>query len=68
MRALAIREKDAPESFPMAATLNRLGNVAFDTGDLSAAEAYHRRALGIRARLVSGGSDETESLHEVGLV
>jgi tetratricopeptide (TPR) repeat protein len=46
-RALKIKERLAPDSLAVAASLTNLGNVAYERGDLSAAHDYHTRALTI---------------------
>ena len=47
-RALAIREKLAPESLEVASSVNNLGNVAHTRRDLDKAEDYYKRALALR--------------------
>jgi tetratricopeptide (TPR) repeat protein len=50
-QALAISEKLAPNSLDVARTLNNLGTVACNRGDLAAAERYLQQALAIYEKL-----------------
>jgi CHAT domain-containing protein/tetratricopeptide (TPR) repeat protein len=61
-RALEIRERLAPDSIILADTLNRLGFIAYQRGDLRAQEAYTRRALAIQERLDPDGLGVARSL------
>jgi CHAT domain-containing protein/Tfp pilus assembly protein PilF len=67
-RALAIRERLAPNSLDVAASLHNLGNVSSDRGDFQAARDYSGRALAIRERLVPDSLDVAASLHHLGNV
>lgn len=67
-KALAIREKAAPGSLAVAGSLNNLGVVARNRGDLAAAEGYLNRALAIQEKLAPGSSDEAEYSHSLGNV
>ena len=66
--ALGISTRLSPESLASAATLNRLGTVALDRGDLATAEECHRRSLAIREKLAPGSLDLAESLNILGKV
>jgi CHAT domain-containing protein/Tfp pilus assembly protein PilF len=61
---------DTAEGFEMwaAFNLNNLGAAARSRGDLAAAESFHRRALGIRERLLPDSLDVAASLNNVGIV
>jgi len=61
-RALAIREKLAPDSIYVAASLAGLGNVVRDRGDLAKAEEYYRRGLAIWQRLTPEKQDYADAL------
>ncbi len=50
-QALSIQERLAPGSLAVAASLNRLGLVAYTRGDFGKAEEYYRQACAIRERL-----------------
>lgn len=65
-KALAIREKLAPNSLDVATTLNNLGNVASDHGDLADAEVYYKRALAIEEKQAPNSLDVAAMLNSVG--
>jgi CHAT domain-containing protein/Tfp pilus assembly protein PilF len=67
-RALAIRERLAPNSLPVATTFNSLGNVARSRGDLAAAHNYYNRALAIRERLAPNSLPAANSLNNLGVI
>jgi len=67
-KALAIREKIAPESLAVAASLNNLGLVIHDRGDLGAAREYYQRALTIREDLAPESLDLAVSLNNLGVL
>jgi CHAT domain-containing protein/Tfp pilus assembly protein PilF len=67
-RALAIRERLAPNSLSVATSLNNLGNGARVRGDLAAAHEYHTRALAIRERLAPNSLNVATSLNNLGIV
>ena len=67
-RSLALRDRHAPESLEVAASVNGLGWAAHSRGDLESAETYYRRALAIRERLVPGGLEVAASLNNVGSI
>jgi CHAT domain-containing protein/Tfp pilus assembly protein PilF len=67
-RALATRERLAPDSLPTATCLNSLGALNSARGRLDVAEAFYRRALAIRERLVPDGLDVGQTLSNLGLV
>jgi CHAT domain-containing protein/Tfp pilus assembly protein PilF len=52
----------------VARSLDRLGSVALDGGDLAKAEEFHRQSLKIRKRLVPGSLDVATSLNNLGRV
>ena len=58
----------APNSLDVAASLNNLGNVALNRGDLTAAHDYHTRALAIRERLAPSSLAVAMSLNNLGTV
>jgi hypothetical protein len=51
LRSLTIREKLAPDSIDVAASLNNLGLVAWSQGDLAGAKTLYQRALTIYEKL-----------------
>ena len=55
-----------PTASIVAASLNNLGNVAWNRGDLATAEAYHKRALAIREKLAPDSLDVASSLEQPG--
>jgi CHAT domain-containing protein/Tfp pilus assembly protein PilF len=67
-QALAIREKLAPNSLQVASTLNNLGNVAADRGDLARAEQYYQQALAIYEKLAPNSLDVAGTLNNLGSV
>ncbi len=64
-RALAIRERLAPNSLEVAASLNNLGVLATKRGELDVAEDYHNRSLAIRERLAPNSLDVALSLNSL---
>ncbi|MBI2298445.1 MAG: CHAT domain-containing protein [Armatimonadetes bacterium] len=64
--ALAICERIAPDSGPVAACLGSLGNVAVDRGDLAAAEGLLKRALAIYERRQPDSLDVAQCLGGLG--
>ncbi len=67
-RALAIKQRLAPNSLNVASTLDNLGLVVRDRGDLAAAQDYHHRALAINERLAPESLDVATSLDNLGIV
>jgi CHAT domain-containing protein/Tfp pilus assembly protein PilF len=70
LRALAIREKQAPDSEAVALSLYKLGRLAVARGDLDGADAYYRRSLALMEARVPRSPRVTErltSLAEVAL-
>ncbi len=65
---LQIREQHIPNSLAVASSLNNLGIVAHDRGDLERAEGYLRRALALREALAPKSLLVASSLHNLGLV
>ena len=65
-RALATRERLAPNSLAVSRSLNSLGNIAQIGGDLAAAQDYQSRALAIRERLAPGSLTVGHSLNNLG--
>jgi CHAT domain-containing protein/Tfp pilus assembly protein PilF len=65
-RALAIRERLAPDSLAVATSLAGLGIVAGSRGDLAAAQDYYSRALAIRERLAPDSLAVASSLSGLG--
>lgn len=65
---MAIRNRLATESLDSARTLNNLGNVSLDLGELSVAAEYHRKALAMKERLAPGTLSVAMSLNNLGLV
>jgi CHAT domain-containing protein/Tfp pilus assembly protein PilF len=68
IRSLHIRERLAPDSLDMSASLHGLGLVAYRRGDLAAAQDHHRRALVLRERLAPNSLDVAGSLTNLGNV
>jgi CHAT domain-containing protein/Tfp pilus assembly protein PilF len=62
LRALAIRQRLAPDSLALAQSLQSLGRVALDQDDLATAEQRMQKALSIRQKLVPGSSEVAASL------
>jgi Tfp pilus assembly protein PilF len=52
----------------VAGTLNNLGNVALDRGDLAAAERYYQQALAIYEKLAPNSLQVADTLHNLGNV
>jgi CHAT domain-containing protein/Tfp pilus assembly protein PilF len=52
----------------IAASLNNLGSVGWEKGDLEMAESYYRQALSIRQQLAPGSLDVAQSFGNLGLV
>jgi tetratricopeptide (TPR) repeat protein len=67
-KALAIREKLAPNSLDVAAVNNILGGVAYDHGDLAIAEDHFNKALAIREKLAPNSLDVATTLNNLGNV
>ncbi|MGA2758684.1 MAG: CHAT domain-containing tetratricopeptide repeat protein, partial [Solirubrobacteraceae bacterium] len=67
-QALAIEETRAPEGLDAALTLENLGIVAWQTGNLVKAQKYLHRALDIQERLSPESLDVAGSLNELGTV
>ena len=67
-RALAIRERRAPESLVLAGSLTDLGVVARLLSEFAEAEDYFRRGLAIRERLAPGSAAVSASLNNLGLL
>lgn len=67
-QALAVRQKLAPDSLPVASSLTDLGNIADDRGELQLSRNYHLRALAIRERLNPDSLDVARSLNNLGIV
>ena len=67
-RALLIRQKLAPGSTAVADSLNNLGFVAHDQGDLAKAKEYYERALAIREKLAPGSYHHAGTLVNLGNV
>ena len=65
-RALAVRQKLAPQSLVVAQSLNALGNVALERGDFPTAQGYLERSLRIRRALAPGSRDFALSLIGLG--
>ena len=68
LRALEIRENNAPGSLDVAASLNNLGHVEYSHGDLSAAHEYYLHALEIREQTAPASLDFAVSLSSLGAV
>ena len=66
--ALAIREKIAPVSLAVAASLSNLGMVVETSGDFAAAEGYYQRSLAIREKLAPESLDFAKSLNNLSIV
>jgi tetratricopeptide (TPR) repeat protein len=66
--SLAIKEKQAPGSLSLAITLNNLGGVAQDRGDLDAARSYFDKALVIQEKQAPGSLSLAMTLNDLGLV
>ena len=67
-RALDIAEKAAPSSPETAEALGELGDLAYEQGDLVAAEGYQRRAVEVReTTLGPTHPDLARSLHDLAL-
>ena len=66
--ALAIREKRAPRSLAVGASLYSLGQLAFERGDLTKAEECYRESLRIREKLAPGSAKQAETLAALGQV
>ncbi|HXV60314.1 MAG TPA: CHAT domain-containing tetratricopeptide repeat protein [Vicinamibacteria bacterium] len=58
----------APDSLPLATSLNNLGNVAASQGDLTGAQERYLRALTIQEEKVPGSLDVATSLNNLGIV
>jgi CHAT domain-containing protein len=67
-RALAVKNRVAPDSLDVAGSLNGLGALAWRRGDLAAAQDYFTRALAIRERLAPASPDIGTSLGNLGAV
>src|SRR4030095_30719 len=67
-RALAIRERLAPNSLVVAASLNNLGVVAYNLGDFEAAQDLYSGSLAIRERLAPTSPGLASSLNNLGVV
>ena len=65
-RALAIRERVAPRSVPVAESLINLGNLASDRGKSEEGEAFYKRAYSIFQHLAPGSLDLANSLTSLG--
>jgi CHAT domain-containing protein len=65
---LSLREKLSPESPDVAASLNNLGIVVREQGNLAAARAYHERALAIHQKVAPDSPDMAASLNNLGIV
>jgi tetratricopeptide (TPR) repeat protein len=66
--ALEIRKGKAPGSLDVAASLNNLGEVARNQGDLTWAREYHLQALEIQKTKAPGSLDVAASLNNLGEV
>lgn len=66
-RALAIRQRLAPDSLGVADILNVMGGIATLRGDLQAALELHGRALAIHERLAPDSLDLAFSLSNIGI-
>ncbi|MEM7353357.1 MAG: CHAT domain-containing tetratricopeptide repeat protein [Acidobacteriota bacterium] len=62
------RQARSPTSLATAKSLNDLGSLAMNRGDLKTAESYFRRALTLRERLAPLGLDTAKSLNNLGNV
>jgi tetratricopeptide (TPR) repeat protein len=67
-QALAIYEKLAPNSLQVADTLNNLGNVAANRGDLARAEQLYQQALAIDEKLAPNSLQVAGTLNNLGNV
>ncbi|HTC95029.1 MAG TPA: CHAT domain-containing protein [Terriglobales bacterium] len=65
--ALAIQQKIAPDSLPVAQTLMTLGLLNVNKGDMTAAEDYQKQALAIRERLAPGSRTLATSIYYLGV-
>ena len=65
-RSLIISERIAPNSLHVAGSLNVLGTVVRDQGDLSGSEHHYQQALAISERLAPGGVDVAHVLTNLG--
>jgi Tfp pilus assembly protein PilF len=52
----------------LAASLNSLGNLALDQGDLTTAQELHQQALALREKLAPNSFDVAASFHNLGNV
>lgn len=67
-RAVAIKQKLAPDSLTLAKSLNNLALLAWDRSDLDQAETLHQQALQIRQDLAPDSIEVAQSLDNLGLV
>ena len=65
-KALAIQERLAPGSMEVSFTLNFLGLMALNQGDVAGAKDYFQKALAIRERLAPVSLDLANSLMSLG--
>lgn len=65
-RSLATRQRLAPDSLDVAASLNNLGNIANRRGDHVAAHDFHSRSLAIKQRLAPDSQTMAVSLQGLG--
>lgn len=67
-RALAIRDREAPQSADLATTLRELGAVARERGDWSLAESYSTRALSLHEASIPETPEHVASLQALATV
>jgi len=68
-RLVLLEHLDQSDEHEVASTLNKLGGLCMDLGDLEECERYYRRALAIRERLYDGtGNFVAASLNNLALV
>ncbi len=64
-QALSMRENLAPRSIDTSNSLNNLGNLALDRGEVDLAERYQQRALAIRQEVAPGGAEVAATLNNL---
>lgn len=67
-QALAKAEREAPGSLAVSDRWQELGGLAFESGDLVAAEVAWLRALDLREKLAAGTLREARTLHDLARV
>ncbi|HEY6250264.1 MAG TPA: tetratricopeptide repeat protein [Candidatus Angelobacter sp.] len=67
-QALEIGQKLAPEGMRVGSTLNDLGTIAWERGDLAKAEGYYLQALEIGQRLAPGSLQVGSTFNNLGIL